>query len=89
MVREFKIYKERKTGLRSMDIYDLSFISDRNHKLGWFGLHLRHFTIKVFLKCADRVRVPDYKVAIDLIKYYFYPKDRITVDRTILPADKA
>jgi len=26
---------------------------------------------------------------MDLVKYYFYPRERIHVDRTILPSDKS
>ena len=81
MVREFKIYKD-KDGCKVLEIYSLAFISDRNHKFGWFGLHYRHFSIKILLKWADRVYVPDCNVAVDLIKYYFYPKEKIVVDAT-------
>jgi hypothetical protein len=86
MTREFKIYKD-KNGHRVLEIHTLAFISDRNHRLGWFGLHYRHFSIKILLKWADKVYVPDCSVAVDLVKYYFYPKERIVVDRTRL-ADK-
>lgn len=81
MTRQFKIHKD-KDGCRVLEIYSLSFISDRNHKYGWFGLHYRHFSIKILLKWAHKVYVPDCDVAVDLIKYYFYPKEKIVVDRT-------
>lgn len=86
MTREFKIYRDN-DGCRILEIRTLAFISDRNHKFGWFGLHYRHFSIKILLKWADRVYVPDCNVAVDLIKYYFYPKEKIVVDRTRM-ADK-
>ena len=89
MSKEIKIYRNQKDGVKIMEIYALDFISDRNHKLGWFGLHFRHFRIKFLLKWADKVYVPDYQVAVDLVKYYFYPRENIVVDRTILPEDEA
>jgi hypothetical protein len=89
MSKEIKIYRNQKDGMKIMEIYALDFISDRDHKLGWFGLHFRHFRIKILLKWADKVYVPDYQVAVDLVKYYFYSRENIVVDRTILPADKA
>lgn len=81
MTRQFKINKD-KDGCRVLEIYSLSFISDRDHKFGWFGLHYRHFSIKILLKWADKVYVPDCSVAVDLVRYYFYPKEKIVVDRT-------
>lgn len=89
MSKEIKIYRNPKDGMKVLEIYALDFISDRDHKLGWFGLHFRHFRIKILLKWADKVYVPDYQVAIDLVKYYFYPRANIVVDRNILPSDKA
>ena len=75
MAHELKIYKDRKTHEKIVEIHDLSFISDRNHKLGWFGLHYLHFRIKIMLKWADTV---------DLVRYYFFPRQNIIVDRRIL-----
>ena len=83
-----KIYRNPKDGLKVVEIYSLDFISDRNHEYGWLGLHFRHFRVKLLLKWADKVYVPDFQVAIDLVKYYFYPREDIIVDRTILPSGK-
>ena len=85
MSQEIKIYKDYKTGRRVVEIYDLSYIGDRNHEFGWVGLHFRHFRTHLLLKWADKVYVPDCDVAIDLVRYYFYPRKKIVVDRTILP----
>lgn len=84
-----KIYRNPKDGMKVVEIYSLDFISDRNHKYGWLGLHFRHFRVKLLLKWADKVYVPDFQVAIDLVKYYFYPREDIIVDRTILPSGKS
>lgn len=87
MEHEIKIYD--KEGLRVLEIYSLAFISDRNHKYGWLGLHFRHLRLKFLLKRVDKVYVPDYSVAIDLVKYYFYSRENIIVDRTILDSGQA
>ena len=89
MGKEINTYRNPKDGNKVLEIYSLDFISDRNHTYGWLGLHLRHFRIKILLKWADKVHVPAYDVAMDLVKYYFYPRERIHVDRTILPSDKS
>lgn len=88
MSREIRTYKDFKTGNNVAEIYDLSYISDRNHSLGWWGLHFRHFRTKIVLKWADKVYVPDCDVAIDLVRYYFYPRTNIIVDRNILSSGK-
>jgi hypothetical protein len=76
-------YKEN--GKRVVEIDDLSFISNRRHKLGWLGLHIRHFRIKFALSRADKVIVPSVEVAKDLVRYYFFPKDRIYISGSSEP----
>ena len=78
-----KCYKQN--GKRVVEIDDLSFISNRNHKLGWLGLHLTHFRIKLALSRADKVFVPNENVAWDVFRYYFFPKDRILLVATGKP----
>lgn len=79
-----RIFRHHKSQCRTAEIYDLSFISNRNNRYGWLGLHYRHFYIKAVLVWAQKIYVPDFTVAMDLIKYYFCPKEKIVVDRTIL-----
>ena len=84
MSHEIRTYRKPNGGDKVVEIHGLDFISDRNHKYGWLGLHYRHFRIKLLLKWADKVYVPSCDVAVDLVKYYFYPRENIIVDRTIL-----
>ena len=72
-----RCYKEN--GKRIVEVDDLSFISDRSHKLGWLRLHLAHFRIKFALSRADIVIVPDEEVARDVSRYYFFPKEQIRI----------
>ena len=78
-----KKYKDK--GLRVVEIDDLSFISDRGHKLGWLGLHFTHFRIKLALRKADKVIVPTKDVAWDVSRYYFFPKERIYISDSKMP----
>ena len=89
MAKEIKISRDRRTGKRMVQIYSLDFLGDRNNGYSWLGLHYRHFRIKLLLRWAKKVYVPDFSVAIDLIKYYFYPMDNIVVDRSILMPHKS
>ena len=71
--------------MRVVEIDDLTFISDRCHKLGWLGLHFKHFSIKFALSRAEKVLVPSIVVAKDVVRYYFFPKDRIYVSGSAVP----
>ena len=87
MSHKIRIYRKSNGGERVLEIHSLDFISDRNHKYGWLGLHFRHFRIKLLLKWTDKVYVPSCDVAVDLVKYYFYPRENIVVDRTIISSN--
>jgi len=78
-----KKYRDSQTGKRILEVYDLSFLSERDSGYGWVKLHFNHFRLKFFLKRADRIYVPDCTLAIDLVRYYFVPKEKIVVDKTI------
>lgn len=75
-----KIYKEKRTGKKIVEVSDLSFLKDRNHSWGWIRRHYNHFRLKIALKRADRIYVPSYDLAVDLVRYYFIPKDKIAID---------
>lgn len=65
--------------MRIVEVDDLTFLGDRDYPISWFRRHLRHFRVKLALRKADRVIVPDYDVAVDLVRYYFFPKDKIEI----------
>ena len=75
-----RFYREYATGRLVVEVDDLSFLKDRNHKWGWFRRHFNHFRLKFARMRADRVYVPSCEVAVDLVRYYFFPKDKIAVD---------
>ncbi len=66
---------------RVIEINNLSFLSDRNNRYGWLRLHLRHHKLRRALKKAEKVIVSNPDVATDVVRYYFVPKDRITIKK--------
>ena len=42
--------------------------------------HYLHFRLKLALRSVDIIYVPDTTVGIDLVRYYFVPKDKIAVN---------
>lgn len=72
-------YKDRKTGKRVVEVGDLSYLSDRDHPYNWFQRHYHHHRLRCALKRAEKVIVANPKVATDVVRYYFVPKERITI----------
>ncbi len=69
-------YKSKK---RVVEVHDLSFLSDRNHRYGWFKRHYRHHRLRYALKKARSIIASNPEVAKALTRYYFIPHDRITI----------
>lgn len=74
-----KKYTDYTINRRLIEVNDLSFLSDRNHHYGWFRRHYRHHKLRMALKKADKVMAKDKSVATDLVRYYFVPKEKITI----------
>lgn len=81
-----KFYHDGRMGMRIVEVDDLSFLKDRNHSWGWLRRHFNHFRLKLALRRADRIYVPDCLVAVDLVRYYFIPKEKIVVDLEKFPS---
>lgn len=62
-----------------VEVNDLSFISDRVHRYGWIRRHYNHHRLRRALRRADHVIAGNPKIAVDVVRYYFVPKDKITV----------
>ncbi len=72
-------YRDYRSEKRVVEVHDLSFLSDRNHHYGWFRRHYRHHKLRRALRKAKAIIASDPVVARDLTRYYFIPKDRITL----------
>jgi hypothetical protein len=75
-----KKYRDRKTGKITMEVSDLSFLKEKSHPYGWLKRHYLHFRLKLALRRVDIIYVPDTTTGIDLVRYYFVPKDKIAVN---------
>lgn len=72
-------YIDDSSGLCIVEVDDLSYLSDRDHPYNWFQRHFHHHRLRLALKKADNIIVPDENVATDLVRYYFVSKDRIII----------
>ena len=85
-----KKYTDAKTGKKVVEICDVSFLKEKEHPYGWLKRHFLHFRMKFMLKKADKIYVKDAETGIDLVRYYFVPKDKIAINSEIKSsADKA
>ena len=77
-----KSVKDYKASKRRVEVFDLSFVSDRNHRYGWLRRHYKHIRLRRALKKAKDIVATDPETAAAITRYYFIPKDRITVRQT-------
>ena len=75
-----KKYRDRKNGKMTLEVNDLSFLKEKEHPYSWFKRHILHFRLKLALVNVDTIYVPDTITGIDLVRYYFVPKDKIVVN---------
>lgn len=68
-----------KEGRNIIEVDDLTFIGDRDYPYNWFQRHFHHHRLRLALKKADLVVAADTRVAVDLVRYYFIPKERIVI----------
>lgn len=73
-------YIDKNTGNRIVEVYDLSFLREKDHPYGWLKRHFLHFRLKLALRGADRIFVTDTKTGVDLVRYYFVQKEKIVVN---------
>ena len=74
-----KKYRDKRTGVRIVEVSDLSFLRERSHRYGWLRRHYKHFRVRRALKKAGRVIAADPVVAADIARYYCVPKNRIDI----------
>ena len=73
-----KIYKDE-SGNRVVEVRDLSFLTERNHRYNWFQRHFYHHRLRVKVKKAHQIIAASDKVATNIHRFYFIPYDKITV----------
>ena len=73
-----KKYRD-KEGRRVVEVSDLSYLTEREHRYNWFQRHFHHHRRRLSLKQADKVVAANPQVAVDLVRYYFVPKEIIVI----------
>lgn len=68
-----------KNGRRVVEVDDLSYLVEREHPYNWFQRHFHHHRLRIALKKADLVIASSPEVATDIVRFYFFPKDKIIV----------
>lgn len=74
-----KKYRDKLSGKRIVEVRDLSFLRERQHRYGWIRRHYHSFRYKRACRRADVIVVPDDQTAFDVSRYYFIPKSKIRV----------
>lgn len=78
-----KKYREVGTGRNIVEVNDLSFLKYKDHEYGWLKRHALHFRLKLALYNADMIYAADSTIGVDLVRYYFVPKEKIIINTNI------
>lgn len=73
-----KKYRD-KEGRKVVEVSDLSYLTDREHRYNWFQRHFHHHRLRRALKKAARIVAYDKKVAYDIHRFYFIPNEKIDI----------
>lgn len=66
-------------GRRVVEVSDLSYLTDRNHRYNWLQRHYHHHRLRRALKKASKIIAADKTVAYDIHRFYFIPINRISL----------
>ena len=72
-----------KEGRKVVEVGDITYLKEREHPYNWFQRHWHHHRLHIAIKKADLVIVPDPETAVDVTRYYFIPRERILMKRTV------
>lgn len=64
-------------GKKVVEVSDLSYLTDMNHRYNWFQRHFHHHRLRRALKKASKIIAADKTVAYDIHRFYFIPINRI------------
>ena len=73
-----KKYKDNE-GRIVVETEELGFLTDHGHIYGWLRRHFLHHRLRLALKKVDRVIVPDAETALNVHRFYFIPREIISV----------
>lgn len=70
-----------KQGRKVIEVGDISYLKEREHRYNWFQRHWHHHRLRIAIKKADIIIVSDPETAVDVVRYYFVPKDKIIIKK--------
>ena len=73
-----RMYRDE-SGNRVVEVRDLSFLTERNHRYNWLQRHFHHHRLRIKVKKAHTIIASSDQVATDIHRFYFIPYDRITI----------
>ena len=73
-----KKYKDNE-GRTVVETENLNFLTDHAHRYGWLRRHFLHHCLRLALKKADKVVVPDAETLENVHRFYFIPRERIVI----------
>ena len=73
-----RMYRDE-SGNKVVEVRDLSFLTERNHRYNWLQRHFYHHRLRIKVKKATKIFAASEKVATDIHRFYFIPYDRITI----------
>ena len=72
-------YVDPSDGKVILEIDDLEFLKNPEHRYGWFKRHFLSHWLKWALNNSDVIVAGDHATAFDIHRFYYIPSDLITV----------
>ena len=72
-------YKDSQTGKTTLEIDELDFLKNPEHRYGWIKRHYLNQWLKWALENSDVIIAGDPTTAFDIHRFYYIPSERITV----------
>ena len=72
-------YTDSQTGKRTIEIDELEFLKNPEHRYGWIKRHFLNQWLKWALENSDEIIAGDPVTAFDINRFYYISTDRITI----------
>ena len=72
-------YTDSQTGKTTIEIDELEFLKNPEHRYGWIKRHFLNQWLKWALENSDIIVAGDPVTAFDIHRFYYIPSERITI----------
>ena len=72
-------YTDAQTGKTTIEIDELEFLKNPEHRYGWIKRHFLNQWLKWALENSDEIIAADSTTAFDIHRFYYIPSERITI----------